>query len=173
MRNHIQNLINLDLLDGKGFALDLGCGDGKDSLEFSKLGYNVVSVDKKTNFGIACDVRDFNIEYNKYSFINCNNVLPFIKNLEEVSNLLHGMAKGLIDGGILHFTLFGNKTDFAKEYPDTMSFFTYEEASKMADSLNLSLVEKSTVEGYHKSMMVVMKYWEIHVIDRNKMIPKL
>lgn len=75
--------------------LDLGCGQGIDSLFLSKNGFSVTAVDssdvainqikikkdefKLDNLELICgDINDFNIEKNKYQVIICRNVLNFL-----------------------------------------------------------------------------------------------
>lgn len=166
MKSYIKNLIELKLLSGNGFALDLGSGTGEDAIELEKLGYEVTVVDNHSfpSFKpkiptIKKDIRDFNIEKNKYSFINCNNVLPFLS-LEEANSLLKRIRDGLAPDGVAHFTLFGiNDGWFGKK---GIHFRSYEEASLFVDSLGLFLEQKSTLEGWDYCQNGTKKYWNIH-----------
>ncbi|MEK7646522.1 MAG: class I SAM-dependent methyltransferase [Patescibacteria group bacterium] len=73
---YIQRLKVLNLLTGKGRMLDLGCGDGYDSLIFKEMGYIVDGVDRRDytipeiNF-TRSDIRDFVIAKDAYSLIFC------------------------------------------------------------------------------------------------------
>jgi len=94
--------------------IDLGCGQGIDSLFLSKNGFSVTAIDssevaisqikiKKDKFKldnlelIGGDINDFNIEKNKYQVIICRNVLNFIekdKALKIISGLQDNIQKG-------------------------------------------------------------------------------
>ena len=155
---YIQKLINMKLLDHKnGFALEVGGGPGDDARSIAELGYTVESFDKKE----GKDLRDFTFEKNKYDFINCNNVLPFIHDKNEVAKALLSMSESLKKGGTLHFTLFGENDPWAKTYPDTMSFFTFAEANKLVDSLPLACVVRSSEEYVGKTMAGTDKFWHM------------
>lgn len=94
--------------------LDLGCGQGIDSLFLSKNGFSVTAIDssdvainqikikkdkfKLDNLELICgDINNFNIEKNKYQVIICRNVLNFLdkdKALKILNNLQDNIQKG-------------------------------------------------------------------------------
>ena len=94
--------------------LDLGCGQGIDSLFLSKNGFSVTAIDssdvaikqikikkdefKLDNLELICgDINDFNIEKNKYQVIICRNVLNFLdkdKAREILNDLQDNIRKG-------------------------------------------------------------------------------
>ena len=94
--------------------IDLGCGQGIDSLFLSKNGFSVTAIDssdvainqikiKKDEFKldnlelIGGDINDFNIEKNKYQVIICRNVLNFLdkdKALKILNSLQDNVQKG-------------------------------------------------------------------------------
>jgi len=93
--------------------LDLGCGQGTDSLFLSKNGFWVTAIDssdiaidqikikkdkfKLDNLELICgDINNFNIEKNKYQVIICRNVLNFLdkdKSLKILNNLQNNIQK--------------------------------------------------------------------------------
>ena len=92
-----KNLLNIIInhLEKNSSFLDLGCGDGKDSLFMQDLGFKVVSVDitednieklnmlaKKHPKNIIktywCDMLDFKIKENQYDVILLNNSIHFM-----------------------------------------------------------------------------------------------
>ena len=111
--SHTLSLIWKDFLPNSKI-LDLGCGQGIDSLFLSKNGFSVTAIDssevaisqikiKKDKFKldnlelIGGDINDFNIEKNKYQAIICRNVLNFIekdKALKIISGLQDNIQKG-------------------------------------------------------------------------------
>jgi len=94
--------------------LDLGCGQGIDSLFLSKNGFLITAIDssnvainqikikkdefKLDNLELICgDINDFNIEKNKYQVIICRNVLNFLdkdKALKILKSLQDNIQKG-------------------------------------------------------------------------------
>jgi len=94
--------------------LDLGCGQGIDSLFLSKNGFFVTAIDssdvainqikikkdefKLNNLELICgDIKDFNIEKDKYQVIVCRNVLNFLdkdKALKILNSLKDNIQKG-------------------------------------------------------------------------------
>lgn len=94
--------------------LDLGCGQGIDSLFLAKNDFSVTAIDssdvainqikikkdefKLDNLELICgDISDFDIEKNKYQVIICRNVLNFLnkdKALKILNNLQNNIQKG-------------------------------------------------------------------------------
>ena len=113
----------LDLIDDglirKGKALDLGCGPGTASTLLSSLGFQVEAVDIKeyhvpgANSGgivtfIQSNVRDFPIQEGIYDFIHARHILHFL-NKDEIGTVIQRMYKGLKKGGVMYFTVSGDK----------------------------------------------------------------
>ncbi len=147
---YLVKLFNLGILKKEGgFALDLGCGDGHDSKFLIDLGYEVTSVDKESEHPgvVVTDIRDFIIEPGKYSFITCNNVLPFLDSQDEVKVMIKKMIDGLKHGGVVHFTLFGKNSSIKVPV-----YFTYQEIEDLVGSLDVEVYEKYTREGPGMSM---------------------
>src|SRR5262249_44279714 len=106
-RYYIKHIENIGLLRPKesiatDYALDLGCGSGGDSIYLKSRGYIVTSVDIEPYFdeAVVSDIRNYNIEKGKYSLIICNNVLPFIKNKDEVEKIIRNIIQGLKISGV-------------------------------------------------------------------------
>jgi len=94
--------------------LDLGCGQGVDSLFLAKNNFIITAIDssdvainqikikkdkfKLDNLELVCgDINDFNIEKNKYQVIICRNVLNFLdkdKALKILNSLQDNTQKG-------------------------------------------------------------------------------
>lgn len=102
------------LLDGKGKALDIAMGEGRNTLFVASLGYDAWGVDvaevgiaraealaRENNLTIhtqIADLDDYNIEESTYDLILCFYFLN--------RRLFDGIRKGLRPGGILIFKTF-------------------------------------------------------------------
>lgn len=128
-----------DLLSGKGQALDLAMGEGRNTLFAASLGYDVLGVDisdvgvaraeslaREKNLTIRTRIADldsYQIEENTYDLILCFYFLE--------RNLFEGIYKGLKPGGILLFETFtedhlkysGFKREWVLEYHELSQAF--------------------------------------------------
>lgn len=111
--SQILNLVWKAFLSGSKI-LDLGCGQGGDSIFLSKNGFFVTAIDSSSvainqievrknelnlnNLELICgDIKDSNIEKDKYQVIICRNVLNCLekdKALEVIKNLQDNIKKG-------------------------------------------------------------------------------
>ncbi len=107
-------LDHADLLPGKGQALDIAMGEGRNTLFAASLGYDVLGVDisdvgvsraeslaRENNLTIRsliADLDSYQIEENAYDLILCFYFLE--------RNLFEGIRKGLKPGGLLIFETF-------------------------------------------------------------------
>lgn len=154
-------MIELGLLTGKRFMLDLGCGNGQDSEFFKGIGYTVTSVDIEPIYKgvIKADIREFNIKKDSYGVIICNNVLPFVPDKEAVKKILSSISRGLTKDGVACISVFGPDDDWTKH--SRMSFFKAEEISTCVETIGMEILEKVTTEGYGKTMTGDTKYWHV------------
>ena len=111
----------------KGTVLDLGCGQGRDSIEIAKLGYNVTGVDisivginqmiLKANalnlnlIGIADDIYKFD-RINEFDIILLDSMLHFYKNdKKKETEFLEGILKQMKEGSIFCNLLMKSKAN--------------------------------------------------------------
>ena len=103
------------------YFLDLGCGQGRDSIFMAQQGFKVVAVDeskeaisqlkenaKKENLEIEAvcqSVTDFKITKDKFCIINAYNIFQFL-NKEDVLKIIKEIKENLILGGFLVISSF-------------------------------------------------------------------
>lgn len=109
----------LSLIPGKN-VLDLGIGQGQNSIPLSNLNYNVTGVDFSNKCLEICkekcpalnliksDVRSFEIEKNKYDLILSRYVLHFLHK-DDSYKILHSIKDNVKKGGLVYITLFSTE----------------------------------------------------------------
>ena len=106
----------LSLLKGKD-VLDLGIGQGRNSIPLSNLGFNVTGVDYSTKCLDICkencsnlnliksDIRNFCIEKDKYDLILSRCVLHFFHK-DDSYKIMDSMKNNLKNDGLVYISLF-------------------------------------------------------------------
>ncbi|RJQ14559.1 class I SAM-dependent methyltransferase [Candidatus Parcubacteria bacterium] len=164
------------LFDCKGYALELGFGNGEDTMALAQCGYQVDAVDNRQEFieklksvvgeqKLSVNVffqpmEEFKIEEGKYNLIFARNSLPFLKNKEAIFNLIKKLVRGLSLNGKICFTLFGPKDGWAGA--SNISFIEYDEVNRFLETLPIKLHYRSSEESYGKTMKGDTKFWHIH-----------
>ena len=104
-----------------GNVLDLGIGEGRNSIPFAFTGFNIDGVDISETALNRCkekfielnstinlessDLRDYEIKKNNYTLIIAANVLNFFKK-SEIDLIIEKAKDGLQEGGILYLNVF-------------------------------------------------------------------
>ncbi|MFZ5904498.1 MAG: class I SAM-dependent methyltransferase [Chloroflexota bacterium] len=104
-----------------GKALDLGCGEGRDSILLARYGYEVTAVDispsaiRKLNRyatlnnldikGTVADVTDFHITPQSFDLINAVTILDHIE-FDRIKHVAKSISNGLASKGILFAEVF-------------------------------------------------------------------
>lgn len=170
----INKLRRDSLLQSGKRALDLGCGDGKEALALSALGYEVYAVDSNPAAIAALRrkptidgnvrveekrIEAYNIEPGRYDCIIASNSIPFLHSKEEANTVIDRIITGLAPGGCAYISVFGTKDAWADR--PQMNFWNYEEISKLLASyeghIHYSIVE----EGFGSTMAGSIKFWNI------------
>ncbi len=154
-------------------VLDLGCGNGNQSMMWSSLNFNVDAVDirkqkiKNVNF-IQKDIRDFKIKKNKYSIIIINFVFHYLEK-EEALKILSEIKKNIKKNGYLFFKGLGikdesfkNRIMMSKGIFETKDIEEIFKDNKIIELYNYSF-EDQPHEGYnkfheHKIVKAVIKF---------------
>lgn len=105
----------LKLLDGKN-VLDLGIGEGQNSIILSELGYNVTGVDYSTKSLEICksncsnieliqsDIRNYSIAKNKYDLIMSRYALHFLHK-DDVFSIINNIKSNLSQNGLVYISV--------------------------------------------------------------------
>ncbi len=119
-----------------GRALDIGGREGKDAINFVKEGYIVDVLDSDTESiksiptnpsitPILSKIEDFKIEKETYDLISCQYVLHFLSK-EVTEDVIVRMIEGTKSGGVVAFTLLGDKDEWKNIIPRTGRFVDME-----------------------------------------------
>lgn len=119
----------LKLLNGNN-VLDLGIGEGQNSIILAESGYNVTGVDVsgkaldvcKSNFPdiniVKDDIRNFNIEPNYFDLIMSRYVLHFLHK-NDATSIINSIKKNLKQNGLVYIVVFStNDPGMRKKYHD-------------------------------------------------------
>ncbi|WP_103668923.1 trans-aconitate 2-methyltransferase [Pseudanabaena sp. BC1403] len=176
----------LDLFDlGKypkssRFAVDLGCGDGRDTVELLNRGWQVLAIDgNEEAIAKLYDRKDIDTTWletqvmrfesitlpNSVDLINSSFALPFCRP-EDFPNLWNKITASLRSGGRFCGQLFGDRDTWATTYPN----MTHYPKDKVVELLQSFKVEYFEEEEHHGETAIgEQKYWHIfHIIASKK-----
>jgi len=148
----------IPLLKEKGIFLDLGCGQGRDSLFMWHEGFEVTAVDnskegieniKKQSEGkieaICQAIEKYEIAPLKYSVINTWNVFQFIKK-DDVLNIIKSMQDGVIDNGFIVISGFTVVDPaFQKPFNKNKGFFEKDELKELLHDFKIIRYEEHLI----------------------------
>ncbi len=122
---------NFASLATPGNAVDLGMGEGRDSIYLAQRGFNVTGVDQSEigvrkclkraeKLGVniktvVSDVRSFKIAKSRYSLILSNNLFQYITK-SEAQHVARNIIRGLKKGGLVIASVFTYDDPRFKEY---------------------------------------------------------
>jgi ubiquinone/menaquinone biosynthesis C-methylase UbiE len=134
------------LLVGRLSILDVGCGGGRDSMHFSKLGFNVTGVDLSSGMLVEArtrvpyvnfakmDMLDLKFPDESFDGIWCCASLLHIKR-ENAPDVLKGFNRVLKDGGVLFVSVKEGQGDHVKDCKDGNKLFFADYSTKELSSL--------------------------------------
>ena len=122
----------LKLVPGKE-VLDLGIGQGMNSIPLSKLGFNITGVDYSKKCLEICrqncpelnliqsDIRNFDIENNKYDFILSRCVLHFLHK-DDSYKIIENIKNKIKQNGLVYIQVFSLEDPKYKEHSESPEF---------------------------------------------------
>ena len=148
----------------KGYFLDLGCGQGKDSLFMAENGFDVVAIDKSLDkikkfeeylegkkikekiTLLSQDLADFDIEKDKYQIINAFNSLQFLPK-QNALDVIKKMKNGVKIGGYIVISGF-TVNDSLYQIPENQhkGFFELGELKNLFSDFKIDFYEESIID---------------------------
>jgi len=125
----LTTLLELGLVRGNELALDLGCGEGRESIFLARLGIRVVAIDICKEFidklreysekyclnitPICMDVLKYNYPENTYDLVLVTTLLNHLER-EKIPIVINGVKRTLKSGGYVCVTVFTEKDPGSK-----------------------------------------------------------
>jgi tellurite methyltransferase len=167
--------------------LDLGCGQGRDSLFMLKKGFSVTAVDKSQeglnriaeyikNEGLppkkivlVCeDVKDFAIEKNKFTIISAFNVLQFLPKIEALL-VIDRIKNNLISGGYVIISGFLVSDPLYQKNSQKNGFFEKVELKGLFSDFEMIMYEEKVInDPGHPDWPEPHQHYVVKVIARKK-----
>ncbi len=164
---------------GGRIAIDLGCGEGRDTVELLHQGWKVIAIDgekeaisrllKRTDINTAllqtCIAQFENIQLvESVDLINASFSLPFCAP-ESFSDLWNKIVSSLLPGGRFCGHLFGNHDSWAAD--SSMNHHTVSEVEVLLTPFDIELFDEQDYPG--KTALGKEKHWHIfHIVARKK-----
>lgn len=144
--------------------LDLGCGQGRDSLFMLQKGFKVTAIDNSqedikkikefiqtnslplSNINLFCkDIKSFNIKKNKYAIINIFNSLQFLPKKEAIK-LIYKIKKTIKNKGYIIISGFTVSDPLYKKMNNgNRCFFKPQELKKLFSDFNIIFYEEKII----------------------------
>ncbi|MEM6400654.1 MAG: class I SAM-dependent methyltransferase [Cyanobacteria bacterium P01_D01_bin.116] len=159
-------------------AVDLGCGEGRDTVELLHRGWKVIAIDSQPEaierLKNRCDNETLletrlsqfeNIDLpSGVNLINASFSLPFCEP-ESFPDLWKQIFSSLISGGRFSGHLFGKKDSWAED--STMNFHTLSDINLLLENFEVELLSEEDHPG--KTALGHEKHWHIfHIVARKK-----
>lgn len=170
----------IKILDRKGWALDLGCGAGRNTKFLLDKGFLVTAVDINPKISeylkdfsyqenlnvIISSFEDFKFEKEQYDLVNAQLSLPFT-NRDKFDEVFSKMKDSIKKGGVFVGQLFGVNDDWNKSKTTKTTFHTKEEAQKLFNDMELLKFVEKDYDGTLADG--TSKHWHtFHIIAQKK-----
>lgn len=180
----------VNLVKAKSEFLDLGCGQGRDSLFMLQKGFKVTAIDKskkdikiikefiQTNnlpiskIDLFCkDIKNFKIEKNKYTIINAFNSLHFLLK-KDALKFIEEIKKNIKDDGYIIISCFKAGNPSYKETNNTCYFESQELRKIFFDFDIIFYVEEEILGKGHAGHPKPHKHSIVRIIATRSRSPK-
>jgi tellurite methyltransferase len=166
----------LDRFEQPGFAVDLGCGDGRDTVELLRRGWRVLAIDGESEaiarlrarVGDAAAELETSVarfegaEWPDADLVNSSFSLPFCPP-EAFEDVWRRVRESIKPGGRFSGQLFGDRDGWVGTRE--MTFHTRAEAEALLDGLELERFDEAEADG--ETALGDPKRWHVfHVIAR-------
>ncbi|HAX78795.1 MAG TPA: class I SAM-dependent methyltransferase [Cyanobacteria bacterium UBA11372] len=172
-------LAALERFETPGFAVDLGCGEGRDTVELLRRGWRVLAIDgNREAFDRMLEREDLqNIDnlttkvakfqeatWPQTDLINASFALPFCPP-EYFPELWDKIVQSLRPGGRFCGQLFGDRDDWASI--PTHTHHTQAQAEKLLEAFEIELFKVEEEDG--KTALNEPKHWQIfHIVGKKR-----
>ena len=160
-----------------GIAIDLGCGDGRDTVEMLRQNWAVLAIDKEpdaiTRLLARPDINSLQLTTQTVSFeqlqlpkqvnlINASFSLPFCS-LDAFPTLWNQIFNSLVPGGRFCGHLFGDRDSWNNS--ELINTFTLQQVETLLKAYTVELLEEEEHPG--KTPLGEDRYWHIfHIVAR-------
>jgi tellurite methyltransferase len=170
-------LAALDAFDRAGLAVDLGCGNGRDTVELLGRGWRVIAIDaeeeairllrERTGDDARLETQVERFEdatWPACDLVNASWALPFCSG-EHFDQVWGRIVSSLGGGGRFCGQLFGNRDEWSQD--EEMTFHTRERAESLFADFDLERFDE--VEEDSKTALGEPKHWHVfNVIARKR-----
>ena len=149
-KSYIESTLSIDMshlykdflknIPKDGHILDLGCGSGRDSLEFIKRGYNITAVDGSKELSIAASkvigqkvicnkFEDLQLTEKFHGIWACASLLHI--NKRDLINVIKNISSNLEDNGVFYMSFKYGKGEYIDEKGRYFNCYTEETFKEM------------------------------------------